>query len=68
MEAKRVIPFLLCLLTLSCCTPKKGAVVVEQPNVSVPAFDADSAYDYVSEQVAFGPRVTGSEAHKACGD
>ena len=68
MEAKRVIPFLLCLLTLSCCTPKKGAVVVEQPNVSVPAFDADSAYDYVSAQVAFGPRVTGSEAHKACGD
>ena len=56
------------LLTLSCCTPKKGAVVVEQPRVSVPSFDADSAYRYVSAQVAFGPRVTGSEAHKACGD
>ena len=68
MEAKRVIPFLLCLLTLSCCRPKKGAVVVEQPSVSVPAFDADSAYNFVSAQVAFGPRVTGSEAHKACGD
>ena len=29
-------------------------------------FDADSAYRYTQEQVAFGPRVPGTEAHKRC--
>lgn len=37
------------------------------PSISeVPAFDADSAYAYVANQVAFGPRVPNTEAHKAC--
>lgn len=36
--------------------------------VNVPAFDADSAYSYVAGQVAFGPRVPNSEAHRECGD
>lgn len=31
-------------------------------------FDADSAYSYVAQQVAFGPRTPGSEGHKLCGD
>lgn len=31
-------------------------------------FEADSAYDYISRQVKFGPRVPGTAAHKACGD
>ena len=30
-------------------------------------FDADSAYAHVARQVAFGPRVPGSDAHVACG-
>ncbi len=30
------------------------------------SFSADSAYSYVERQVSFGPRVPGSEAHKAC--
>lgn len=30
------------------------------------AFDADSAYRYVDEQVAFGPRVPGTAAHDSC--
>lgn len=34
--------------------------------ISVPAFNRDSAYNYVAKQVAFGPRVTNSEAHAAC--
>lgn len=33
-----------------------------------PAFNADSAYTYVANQVAFGPRVPNTQAHKACGD
>ena len=31
-------------------------------------FDADSAYSYIDRQVAFGPRVPGSQAHSECGD
>ncbi len=30
----------------------------------VPVFNGDSAYAYVAKQVNFGPRVTGSKAHK----
>lgn len=33
-----------------------------------PIFNADSAYAYVKKQVSFGPRVTGTPEHKACGD
>ena len=29
-------------------------------------FDADSAYRYVAEQCAFGPRVPGTDAHRLC--
>lgn len=34
----------------------------------VPEFNADSAYAHVAMQVAFGPRVPGTAAHRACGD
>lgn len=33
-----------------------------------PIFNADSAYDFTAKQVAFGPRVPNSKAHRACGD
>lgn len=33
--------------------------------VTVPAFDADSAYAYVRRQVEFGPRVPNTAAHDA---
>ncbi|AMM50495.1 glutamine cyclotransferase [Rufibacter sp. DG15C] len=36
--------------------------------VTPPAFSADSAYQYVAAQVAFGPRVPNTPAHRACGD
>ena len=31
-------------------------------------FDGDKAMEYVRTQLAFGPRVPGSEAHRAAGD
>lgn len=34
----------------------------------VPRFNADSAYAYIAQQVAFGPRVPNSVAHQRCGD
>jgi hypothetical protein len=34
--------------------------------VSVPVFDADSAYSYINQQVAMGPRTPGSPAQRQC--
>lgn len=36
--------------------------------VKVPSFNPDTAYDFVAQQVAFGPREPNSAAHKACGE
>jgi len=33
-----------------------------------PAFDEDAAWDLLARQVAFGPRVPGTEAHRRCAD
>lgn len=37
-------------------------------DVSVPRFNADSAYLYVKAQTDFGPRVPNTVAHRECGD
>lgn len=39
-----------------------------QTGTPAAGFNADSAYAYVARQVDFGPRVPGTEAHRACGD
>ena len=39
-----------------------------RPAVAVPEFNADSAYQFVARQVAFGPRVPNTAAHRAAGD
>ncbi|MDR1780062.1 MAG: M28 family peptidase [Tannerella sp.] len=63
-----------CIL-LTCCGQKaaKGndavsVAPVEQIASQTPDFDADSAYSYVAAQVAFGPRVPNSGAHRQCAD
>lgn len=33
---------------------------------NVPVFNADTAYDYVAKQVAFGPRIPNTPAQEAC--
>ncbi len=48
-------------------TEKKGANAKQEVTVAVPEFDADSAYQYVKEQVDFGPRVPNMKGHVACG-
>ena len=48
-------------------TPKKSkSTKSAKPTVEVPAFSSDSAFVYVEEQVAFGPRVPNSDAQLAC--
>ncbi len=55
------------------CGCKKSTPVVSSDTEAdytqvSPAFDADSAYHYVQQQVDFGARIPNSPAHKACGD
>ncbi len=35
-------------------------------SITIPDFNADSAYNYIKTQVDFGPRVPGSKAHEEC--
>ncbi|MDD3161802.1 MAG: M28 family peptidase [Bacteroidales bacterium] len=60
------------LLTISCSTSKEKATVKESTAQTASSasiqFDADSAYHYIEQQVAFGPRVPNTEAHVVCGD
>ncbi len=68
-------------MILLCCTmfaltacgnnvKKTGSDIgdIDKHTVSVPRFDADSAYSFIQAQVDFGPRVPNSPAHVACGD
>lgn len=54
------------------CGPEKSAENTEvtatesKPRVPAPAFNADSAYAFVQQQVDFGPRVPGTKAHAEC--
>lgn len=67
-----VLPLLLCCALLSCNnnSEEKKAPAKEEatkaPAVQVPQFDADSAYAYVQQQVAMGPRTPGSAAQQKC--
>ncbi len=66
---KKISVILLSVLGLSCgnesTETKKPAV--PKKIVEVPSFNADSAYNFIAKQVAFGPRVPNSKEHEACG-
>lgn len=53
-----------------CKEPKQGQDNPEKPKIEAPAFtvsfSADSAYQYIQDQVDFGPRVPQSAAHAEC--
>jgi len=63
----------LCILLASCSSCNQP---IPQPRTSnpkpqttpVPAFNADSAYDFVKAQCDFGPRVPNTKQHDACAD
>jgi hypothetical protein len=62
---------LACLLVSCAGKSTRGAEESAAPSARpsrTPVFDADSAYACVERQVAFGPRVPNSPAHRACGD
>lgn len=65
------IAYICCVLFLvSCNFKKKSQELVSDANNQEQiesVFNADSAYAFIGQQVAFGPRVPNSEAHKKCG-
>lgn len=60
----------LCLGFFSCEPEKKKPVLPQKPlekwEAKAPAINPDSAYAFILEQVAFGPRVPNTQAHVAC--
>lgn len=65
--------FILLIVTgiLSACGGKTKTSSQETDTIALqpcPEFSADSAFSYIEKQCAFGPRVTGSEAWRQCGD
>lgn len=73
-KSYQYVPFLLLLVAIVACSSNKksGDAPAEaqapKPQVTVPAFNADSAYSYIQAQADFGPRVPNTAAHQACGN
>jgi Zn-dependent M28 family amino/carboxypeptidase len=68
-----VILLLSLLTAIACGTEREESMRqvsadTESPAVQVPVFNADSAYAFIEQQVAFGPRVPNSSAHLATAD
>ncbi len=72
MNRKYMIGALSIILTCTACggskNQKADTIQSEILTVSVPQFNADSAYQYVKDQVDFGPRVPNSKEHVDCGN
>ena len=47
-------------------TASKPENTIDYSAVQIPAFNADSAYRYVADQVAFGFRTPGSQGQRKC--
>ncbi len=63
----------LSVALMGCDNDNSNAGSSSQPTeilqpVPVPKFDRDSAFSFVREQVAFGPRVPNSDAHRRCAE
>ncbi len=59
----------LFLTAVVCACSLYGCGKSAPPKADVPrsaAFSADSAYNFIAAQVAFGPRVPGTAAHESC--
>ncbi len=71
-KAFLILNFSFLIFFSSCeCNKPKPSTTEEKPKgtgLAVPDFNADSAYAFTAEQVAFGPRVPGTAAHVRCGD
>lgn len=65
--------FIVTVILMASCgktQEKKQATEADKPAISidVPAFNPDSAYQFVAKQVAFGPRIPNTAAHRQAAD
>jgi Zn-dependent M28 family amino/carboxypeptidase len=58
----------LLLILAACSKNKNQEAQVPERIVDVPKSNSDSAYSFVKKQVAFGPRVPNSKAHRQTGE
>ena len=70
---KKTLIIMAVVLLLASCgdkQPKEPSTTTDKPKktVVVPSFNADSAYQFVARQTAFGPRVPGTQAHADCAE
>ncbi|MDR2860138.1 MAG: M28 family peptidase [Mediterranea sp.] len=66
---KLILLAFLVFLIFSCRTNNKTSNNSDiSVTITVPDFDADSAYQYIKTQTDFGPRTPNSEQHAICGE
>ena len=68
---KQLPLYFVCLAFLWACSDNKPTRSVKKSvkeAVEVPDFNADSAYQYIQQQVDFGPRFVSSKGWQLCGD
>ncbi|SMO68542.1 M28 family peptidase [Fodinibius sediminis] len=53
-----------CFLFFGCTSEDQQRLNFEKKGRTVPAFSADSAYQYIADQLSFGPRNPGSQGHR----
>lgn len=73
MTLKKIhsVPVLLTILTfffISCGGAENSGLKFTEKGRDVPAFNADSAYAFIEAQVAYGPRIPGTDAHQQTAD
>jgi hypothetical protein len=72
MKNKNIFMLCMVLFGIYACETKPPVEKTEEHTAPIvykkaPVFNEDSAYEYIHNQVKFGPRVPNSKAHKACG-
>ena len=67
-----IIYLFLASITLSCSNNSDVKPLIKEVKtpqwIKVDDFNSDSAYNFISKQVSFGPRVPNTINHKKCGD
>lgn len=67
---KKALIAIAAVMLLASCGEKPQPTPTDGPKktVTVPNFNADSAYQFVAKQTEFGPRVPETDAHAACAE
>ena len=69
---KRLLSIAIAATLLFACgggnNPSGNTDETDYTTVATPDFNADSAYHFVEQQLAFGPRIPNSQAHEKCAE